>query len=369
MEIKGKYNSAQVFTDTPDSNTMEQVRGITDQPYAKGAKIRIMPDCHAGAGCVIGTTMTITDKIVPNLVGVDIGCAVKVVILDQPVDVKMLDRYIRKEIPSGFNNNGTEKASFDKVNDLRCIDEIKKVNYNLALGSLGGGNHFIEVNKLDDKFVLVIHSGSRNLGKQVAELYQAKAVAQCRDNGVLLNKELCYLTGSLKEDYLHDMAIVQKYAVINRATMAGRIASECVGTWLEDCEGFETIHNYIDLEANILRKGAVSAKKGEMLVIPINMRDGSLICVGKGNDDWNNSAPHGAGRLMGRNEAKRKLNMNDFTKTMTDAGIYSTSVNMDTLDESPMAYKPLEEIVRNVEPTVEIKARIIPVYNFKAGGD
>lgn len=366
ITIKGNNNQAKVFTDNADSATLSQVREICNQEYVKGCIIRIMPDCHAGAGCVIGTTMTIGDYVVPNLVGVDIGCGVRVVEIPANVDLKVLDEYIHREIPSGFLNNKTAKAQFPKMGEILCMNEIRGGDYNLALGSLGGGNHFIEVDK-DDEGVhyLVIHSGSRNLGKQVAELYQKKAQVQCEADGIHLHKDLCYLKGKLKKDYLHDMNLVQQYAALNRETMARRIVKQCLRLDYDTLDTFESVHNYIDVSENVLRKGAISAKNKEAVVIPINMRDGSLIAVGKGNSDWNNSAPHGAGRIMGRNEAKKKFFIDEFRKSME--GIYTTCVNVNTIDESPMVYKPMDEIMMNIQDTVEIQKVIKPIYNFKAG--
>jgi tRNA-splicing ligase RtcB (3'-phosphate/5'-hydroxy nucleic acid ligase) len=402
IEIEGKYNIAKLFTNKVDAVTYSQVQNIVNQKALADAKIRIMSDCHAGAGCVIGTTMNIIDKIIPNLVGVDISCGMDVTYLGNiELDVKMLDEYINKYIPSGFNNNVTEMCHLDEIENMKCLPALKKkksANYNLAIGSLGGGNHFIEINK-DDKGnkYLVVHSGSRNLGKMVAEHYQHVAIDSLRNrynleatklvkslkktrSEALINEELaklkteytvpddlCYLTKGDMTSYLYDMKVMQKYAHANRTTMARRIVEEGLKLDYDSLERFETLHNYIDLDAMILRKGAVSAKAKETLIIPINMRDGSLICVGKGNPDWNNSAPHGAGRLMGRNEAKKNFKMADFEKSME--GIYTTSICQNTIDESPMAYKPIEEIIENIGDTVEIVGRIKPIYNFKAGGE
>lgn len=404
--IQGQYNTAKVFTDNIDQATEDQIRELCDQPFVEGSRIRIMPDCHAGAGCVIGTTMTIRDKIVPNLVGVDIGCGMLTVKLPkQKIDCEALDQYIRAQIPSGFSINNNPKADHKaEIDTLRCMRDIPKSSreYNRAIGTLGGGNHFIEVAVDDeDHAYLVIHSGSRNLGLQVANHYQEMAYRYHSGQGADYQAErqdiidtykaagkrkqiqrelkklgakyavdcpypkaLCYVEGRLFEDYIHDMAIMQRYAVYNRETMARRIVEEGLHLDYGQLETFQTIHNYIDMESMTLRKGAVSAKEGERLLIPMNMRDGSLICTGKGNDDWNQSAPHGAGRIMSRAKARHTVDLQEFQKTME--GIYSTSVLKSTLDEAPMVYKPMDEIMKNIEDTVTIDGIIRPIYNFKA---
>lgn len=367
LVIQGKYANATVFTDTADSNTLGQVREICNQSYTKDARISIMPDCHAGAGCVVGTTMTIKDKIVPNLVGVDIGCGMLVTKLDMTVDLKALDEYIKREIPHGFDNNKTKKAIYPDMDKILATQHIKGNDYNMALGTLGGGNHFIEidVDPTGQKY-LVIHSGSRNFGLQVANLYQKFAFEHCKEIGDPLHKDIAYLSGKLMKEYLNDIHHVQLYAALNRETMARRITKQCLRSEFDDMEHFETIHNYINVNDMILRKGAVSAKTNEVLIIPINMRDGSLLCIGKGNEEWNFSAPHGAGRTMSRSEAKKKVFIEDYKKSME--GIYSTCINSNTIDESPMAYKPMEEIVNNIQDTVDINCVIKPIYNFKSGG-
>lgn len=397
--IQGKYNEAKIFTDIVDNGAVEQIQAICDSPIFKQSKIRIMPDVHAGAGCTIGTTMTITDKIVPNMVGVDIGCGMELIrIKEKNIDLAELDKLIYKQIPSGFNIR-EERHEFTKqinLEQLRCANEV---NINMAyksLGSLGGGNHFIEVDKDDeDNIYIVVHSGSRHLGTEVAKYYQdvgyhtlcgnsqkqinelikrlkeegrekeiQSAIEEAKKKTCDIPYTLAYVEKELFDDYIHDMRIVQKFAVLNRQAMIDEIIN---GLNLTVEEQFTTIHNYIDTDNLILRKGAVSASKGEKLLIPINMRDGSLICVGKGNDDWNQSAPHGAGRLLSRGQAFSTLTMEEFKKEMK--GIFSTSVNKNTLDESPMAYKKIEDIINNITPTVEIVKRIIPIYNFKASED
>lgn len=359
-----------------------------------------MPDIHAGAGCTIGTTMTITDKIVPNLVGVDIGCGMETIrIKEKHTELQKLDKLIYEKIPSGFNVREKTHRYFDEINleDLFCYKHIDPRRAEKSLGTLGGGNHFIEADKDDEgNIYIVVHSGSRHLGLEVANYYQEEGykslngstkqdidalIADLKAQGkecdiqksiaALKNtkrtnipRQLAYVSGELFEQYIHDMKIVQRYAELNRQAMMDEIIK---GMKLHVEEQFTTIHNYIDTEAMILRKGAVSAREGEKLLIPINMRDGSLICTGKGNDDWNSSAPHGAGRLMSRSAAKESFTVSEFKNQMQ--GIYTTSVNKDTLDECPMAYKGMDAIVDNIGDTVDILHIIKPIYNFKAGGD
>ena len=399
IEIIGKYNTAKCFTSQIEDVAHEQIKQICDTEAFANCKIRIMPDVHAGKGCTIGTTMTITDKIVPSMVGVDIGCGMYTVYLGKiDIDFEKIDEAAHF-IPSGRNVWEGRQERFD-LTQLRCYRNLKDTKrLERSLGTLGGGNHFIEIDVDEEggKY-LVIHSGSRNLGTQVAEFYQQIAVdlnvgkedyfkkreeiivtykAEGRRTEIQkelkrlerefeakepsLPRDLCYLYGSFMEDYLHDVDICQKFAERSRAKMAEVILER---TGMVAIETFQTIHNYIDVKEMILRKGSVSAKKGEKLLIPINMRDGSLICIGKGNEDWNFSAPHGAGRLMSRSKAFESLTMEEYQKEME--GIYSTCVNASTLDESPMAYKSMDEIIENIEPTAKIVTRIKPVYNFKA---
>jgi RNA-splicing ligase RtcB len=394
FELQGKYNLAKVFTDNVESTAQSQIIELLNQEFVKDSKIRIMPDTHAGAGCVIGTTMTIQDKIVPNLVGVDIGCGMEVIeILNEDIDLEKLDKVIYENIPSGFAVRKTEHKYADNINfdSLKCKNHVNIDRAKLSIGTLGGGNHFIEVNKdSNGKIYLVIHSGSRHLGKQVAEYYQElgynelininnqktnlikKLKSEGRENEIQsaikeisipkFPKSLAYVQGKNFKDYLHDMKIVQEFAVYNRKAMIDEIINKLD---LNTSNQFTTIHNYIDMEEMILRKGAVSAQKFEKLIIPINMRDGSLICIGKGNKDWNCSAPHGAGRLMSRSKTKELVTMEEYEKSMH--GIFTTSVNQSTLDESPMAYKPMQEIIDNIQNTVDILNIIKPIYNFKAG--
>jgi len=367
--VKGKFNDAVVFTEVVEESALDQIKTLCGQEFTAGLRIRIMPDVHAGAGCTIGTTMTIKDKVVPNLVGVDIGCGMETIkICNSHIELQKLDKFIYNKIPSGFNVRETPHKYNEEI-DLTCLRCRRDGKINLdravkSLGTLGGGNHFIEAG-VDQKgaIYLVVHSGSRHLGLEVAGYYQEQAYRSLKENGKEdIPKALAYVSGSLMDDYIHDMKIIQRYAMLNRKAIMDEIIK---GMKLKVEEEFTTIHNYIDTDEMILRKGAVSAKEGEKLLIPINMRDGSLICVGKGNKEWNCSAPHGAGRLMSRKAAKDSFTLSQFKKQME--GIYTTSVNAMTLDECPMAYKPMDDIVENIKETVEIKSIIKPIYNFKAG--
>ncbi len=395
--IQGKYNNAIVYTEKVDSKAVEQIEVLCSQEFVKDSKIRIMPDVHAGAGCTIGTTMTITDKVVPNLVGVDIGCGMEVIkIANKHIELVKLDKVIYDKIPSGFDIRKKEHEFNDDIDlkELHCKDEVNLTRARKSIGTLGGGNHFIEANKdSDGNIYIVVHSGSRHLGTQVASLYQEEAYKRLNKNSKehidnlieLLKsqgrekeinkaikdkkaeissnvpKALAYAEGDLFDQYLHDMKIVQHFAAINRKAILKEIIK---GMKLEVVEQFTTIHNYIDTENMILRKGAVSAKNGEQFLIPINMRDGSLICMGKGNAEWNFSAPHGAGRLMSRGQARNSFTLSQFKDSME--GIYTTSVNKATIDEAPMAYKPIQDITENIGATADILKIIRPIYNFKA---
>ena len=393
IKIQGKYNTAKVFTDNIDAAAYSQILNMMCQCWARDVKVAIMPDVHAGKDCTVGTTMTIKDKVVPNLVGVDIGCGMLVAKLkDKFIEFGKLDKVIKEKIPSGKEHR-TNRHRFGNEFDEKfeeLIADVKREEL-LSIGSLGGGNHFIEVDKDDEgAFYIVIHSGSRHLGVAVCEYWQNRAIKECSDLTALrgaeiakfkaqgktdaeikelmkdydhfsVPKNLSYLRGESMEGYLHDMAIVQQFAVMNRAAMLDVIVKEM---GFKVVEKFETIHNYIDLKNMILRKGSISAQEGERVIIPMNMRDGSLICVGKGNPDWNYSAPHGAGRLMTRADAKNSISMKDYKEAMK--GIFTSCVSSATIDESPMAYKPMEEIIANVQDTVSIEKIIKPVYNFKA---
>ena len=400
IELQGKYNQCKVFTDLVDQTAISQVIELLNQPYVVGSSIRMMPDIHAGVGCTIGTTMTIQDKICPNLVGVDIGCGMETAVIRNKhlddADLYKLDQFIRNNIPSGFSIRDIPHP-YSKIINLQRLYCYNNINTTCALnsiGTLGGGNHFIELDyDSNGNLFVVVHSGSRHLGVEIAKYYQEQAVKQHSGltseevNNIIqklksegrqkdiesylkkekekvptIPKQLAYVEGSLFDQYLHDMQIAQKYARLNRLAIINSIITEMD---FSVAEQFTTIHNYIDTESMILRKGAVSARKGETLLIPINMRDGSLLCIGKGNSDWNYSAPHGAGRLMSRSEAKETFTVDQFKEEMTN--VFSTSVNSSTLDECPMAYKSIDSIIENIEDTVEIIDIIKPIYNFKAG--
>ena len=366
IELRGKYAQALVYTDVVDGESVSQVINLLNQPYTEGSRIRMMPDIHAGAGCTVGTTMTVQDKICPNLVGVDIGCGMETVrIKEKHLELQKLDKLIREMIPSGFaiQNKAHRFAKNIDLEQLLCVKSVNLNRAELSIGTLGGGNHFIEVDQDDNgDLYIVIHSGSRHLGLEICEFYQKAAAKALEAKGIHIPKALAYVEGAFLEQYLHDMRIAQEFAELNRKAMTDVILK---GMGLHAVEQFTTIHNYIDLRHGILRKGAVSAQEGERLLIPINMRDGSLICTGKGNPDWNFSAPHGAGRLMSRGDAKQTFTVTEYKKQME--GIYTTSVGRGTLDECPMAYKRIEDIVDNIDPTVRIDAIIKPIYNFKAG--
>lgn len=369
IELRGKYNTAKVFTDIIDSSTIGQITALLNREFVQDAQIRIMPDCHAGAGCVVGTTITLKDEVVPYLVGSDIGCGMLVIKLkEKRINLPDFDSVIYKYVPSGFDTSKTDKSSKTaiEVEKLKCFSKAKidVVKAYRNVGTLGGGNHMIELDKDDDgNIYLVIHTGSRSLGKDVCEYYQNLAYKKLKEKVSYIPFEMAYLEGQDFDDYIYDMKLVQQYAKDNRAEVARLILKY---SKLTEIERFETVHNYIDTDAMMLRKGAVLANKGEELIIPINMRDGALICVGKGNPDWNFSAPHGAGRLMSRGDAKRSFTVSEYKKTMKKAGIYTTSVGAGTLDECPMAYKPIESIVDNIEDTVEITKIITPIYNYKS---
>ena len=398
-------SNLKIFTKNVEQEAVDQIELLLAQDAFKDCKVRIMPDVHAGKGCVIGFTADLGEKVIPNIVGVDIGCGMLCVSLGQTdIDFERLDNVIRSYIPSGRAVHEGRIVKFEELQDLKCYRELRDTKrLERSIGTLGGGNHFIEVDVAEDGYkYLVIHTGSRNLGKQVADYYQnlafelmsgkdklyeeqdrlikkykaagrkseiQSAIAELHRNFKAVNpnipKDLCYLEGKYREDYLHDMRICQKFAYINRVMIAQIICNHM--GWGVDADMpdyFECIHNYIDHDSNIVRKGAISAKYGEKVLIPINMRDGCIIGTGKGNEDWNCSAPHGAGRVMSRTKAKELVSLEEFEKSMD--GIYTTSVNQSTIDESPMAYKTLDEIVENIKDTVDVLAIIKPVYNFKA---
>lgn len=399
FEIKGKVNTAICYATVVEDEAIEQIRRMCDYSFTEGSKIRIMPDVHAGKGCTIGTTMTVAGKAVPNVVGVDIGCGMYTVELGKAaVDFEKVDEAAHF-IPSGMNIWEGRTERFD-LESLRCYRELKNTKWlERSLGTLGGGNHFIEIDEASDgtKY-LVIHSGSRNLGKQVAEWYQQLAIdlhkgigeyLEAREELIRTLKEqgrkgeiqqalknlkwekyngepdmpadLCYLEGKYLEDYLHDVEICQRFARRNREKMAEVLLGRC---GMSGSNAFHTIHNYIDTEEMILRKGAIAARQGEKVLIPINMRDGSVLAVGKGNPDWNYSAPHGAGRVLSRTMAKKSLSLEEYQETMK--GVYTTSVNESTLDEAPMAYKSLADIIDVIRESVDVIDVMKPIYNFKA---
>lgn len=397
FEIKGKVNTAICYAKVVEDEAVEQVRRMCDYDFTKDSKIRIMPDVHAGKGCTIGTTMTVIDKVVPNVVGVDIGCGMYTVNLGKvDIDFEKLDEAAHY-VPSGKNVWDGRQEKFD-LQQLRCYRSLKNSKrLERSLGTLGGGNHFIEVDQaMDGTKYLVIHSGSRNLGKQVAEIYQQLAIdlnkgietyLQERDEIIRTYKEqgrrkeiqaalnkiawekreatmpedLCYLYGQYFDDYMHDVEICQQFAKRNREKIAEVLLER---TGLVGTDGFHTIHNYIDTQEKILRKGAIAAHKGEKVLIPINMRDGSVLAIGKGNPEWNYSAPHGAGRIMSRTKAQSTLSLEEYKKTME--GVYTTSVNEATLDEAPMAYKSLDDIIDVIREAVDVIEVMKPIYNFKA---
>lgn len=397
LEIKGKVNTAICYAKMIEEEAIEQIRRMCDYEFTEGSKVRIMPDVHAGKGCTIGTTMTVVDKAVPNIVGVDIGCGMYTVNIGKgDIDFKKLDEAAHF-VPSGMNVWEGRQERFN-LTELRCYRSLKDTKrLERSLGTLGGGNHFIEVDRSKDGTnYLVIHTGSRNLGKQVAEIYQQLAIdlnkgketyfaqrdaiikeykaagrrkeiqtalkaLSWEQREATIPEDLCFLYGTYFEDYLADVEICQRFAKRNREKI-GEILLERTG--MTGAEAFHTIHNYIDTKEMILRKGAIAAHKGEKVLIPINMRDGSVLAVGKGNPDWNYSAPHGAGRIMSRKKAKENLNLEAYRRDME--GIYTTSVNRATLDEAPMAYKSLEDIIDVIQESVDVIDVMKPIYNFKA---
>jgi len=414
IELKGKYNTAKIFSNDIESSAVEQIENLLDQEFISGSRVRVMPDVHAGMGCTIGATMTVTDKVVPNLVGVDIGCGMLTVPLGKiEIDFTKFDKQVKRSIPSGageYHNNA--KYEFTETADLKCYKHIKTSNVDRMSGTLGGGNHFIELDKDGQGDVyLVVHTGSRNLGKQVCDYYQDLAIKNYRNNfdevkAIIekcktenrsrdIEKELkawhkdkdiippalCYLTGDDKDDYLHDMDICQRFASYNRWAIVNELLKNYFypmdvkfstsyklkikeKEFKLSTEGFETVHNYIDLENNIIRKGAISAQAGELVLIPVNMRDGAIITRGKGIEDMNYSLPHGAGRLMSRTAAEQNINVEEFKKSME--GIYSSVVGDGTLDEAPQAYRNMDTIINALDGLIDDVVIVKPIYNFKA---
>ncbi|MGM9946322.1 MAG: RtcB family protein [Lysinibacillus sp.] len=394
IDIKGQHTDAIIYTNNPQDAAIAQIEELVNQSFMAGTKVRIMPDYHAGKGCVIGTTIALNGRVVPNLVGVDVGCGVLVAqIGTETIDFDALDQTIRRFVPSGndiHDEPSNSRITEQFANDLFHTTGLHNDYTNRSLGTLGGGNHFIEVAKDDEGMhYLLIHTGSRYVGAKVANWHQNRAfeslrrmdltekiealkaqgrhqeiqrmITDYKNENPVVPKDLSYLEGDLFDDYIADMKLAQQFAHDNRQTIAQIIAEHM--KWEYGAQ-FDSVHNYIDVDAMILRKGAVRAAAGEQLVIPMNMRDGSFICVGKGNVDWNESAPHGAGRIFSRTAAMKNLSMDDFKETMS--GIWTTSVSQETLDEAPMAYKPMQEIAEQIGETVEIQKRIVPVYNFKA---
>lgn len=369
-EIHGKYADARVYADIIDSASEGQIKALCDMSHVVGSKICIMPDVHAGKGCTVGTTMTLNGRVIPALVGVDIGCGMLVVRLrEKRVRLPELDSFIRKNIPGGSAVRAKPHrfAARAALDGLLCAERTDLRRAGESMGTLGGGNHFIEIDTDGEALYLVIHSGSRAPGGRVAEYYQALAYERCggrKQNDIPYC--FAYLEGDEMQAYLHDMNIMQDFARLNREAIAADILD---GMKLRADDSFATVHNYIDAGDGraILRKGAVSAKAGERLLIPMNMRDGSLLCTGLGNEEWNMSAPHGAGRLMSRADARDHISVSEFKKSMS--GIFTTSVSRATVDESPMAYKPPESIISNIRDTVAVDGILRPVYNFKAGGN
>lgn len=397
LEIKGRRNTALCYAGIIEDEAIEQIRRMCDQEFTEGSRIRIMPDVHAGKGCTIGTTMTVNGKAVPNIVGVDIGCGMYTVSLGkQEIDLETFDEACHF-VPSGKSAWEGRQERFD-LTELKCYRSLKKTKWiEKSLGTLGGGNHFIEIDEsTEGTRYLVIHTGSRNLGKQVADYYQQLAVElhqgreeyfkkkdsliaeykaagrrgeieqalkelHWKNHELLIPEELCYLYGDYFKDYLHDVDICQKFALRNRELIADILLRR---TGLTGTDGFHTIHNYIDVNEMILRKGAIAAHKGEKVLIPVNMRDGSILAVGKGNPEWNYSAPHGAGRIMSRTKARERLNLNEYREAMK--GVYTTCVNESTLDEAPFAYKSLVDIIDVIRDSVDILDIMKPIYNFKA---
>ncbi len=380
FEVTGKYNKAMIYASTMDSASYAQVLRMCNMEELQDSRIAMMPDMHASEGCTVGTSMTIGKRVNPAFVGGDIGCGMQIYQLaNETIDFSALDACIREKIPSGAKIHGSSVAGVRAIplESLYCYDYLRHETVLKSFGTLGGGNHFIEMSRgTDEKLYLIIHSGSRRLGRDVALYHQVQAFFERHgiDSAEAKKKKLkvsdiksrlhpndCFLSGDNLERYLHDMNIAVEYAVKSRMDM-GETIIETLGLSVKD--QFATIHNYIDVSAGVLRKGAVSAQNGERILIPINMRDGSLLCTGKGNDAWNCTAPHGSGRIMKRSDAKEQFSMEEYRMEME--GIFTTSVNESTLDESPMAYRRIDEILDAIEPTANVDDILTPVYNFKA---
>lgn len=362
IKINGNYAEAIIYSNDLDSGSEGLIKALCNSVIAEKSKIRVMPDVHPGKGCAVGITITLNERVAPGLVGVDIGCGMEVFkVKPKRLELQQLDKVVQSKIPSGMNirtspHRFAEMAELDK---LKCAKHIRIDKSLLRLGTLGGGNHFVELDKSEDGYYLVIHSGSRHLGVEVERYYHELAYERTKD---VVPYEFAYLEGETFVDYLHDMNIVQKFAELNRQAIADDIIKNLKFT---EIERFSTIHNYIDVENKIMRKGAISAQEGEKIIVPLNMRDGCLICVGKGNEEWNFSAPHGAGRAYNRADTTNSFTLSQYKKEMK--GIYSSSISRDTLDECPMAYKNSQTIIDLIEPTAEIIEKLKPVYNYKAG--
>lgn len=362
IKINGNFAEAIIYSNVLDSGSEGLIKALCNSVIAEKSKIRVMPDVHPGKGCAVGMTMTLNERVAPGLVGVDIGCGMGVFkVKPKRLELQQLDKVVQSKIPSGMNirtspHRFAEMAELDK---LKCARHIRNDKSLLGFGTLGGGNHFVELDKSEDGYYLVIHSGSRHLGVEVERYYHELAYERTKD---VVPYEFVYLEGEEFENYLHDMTIVQNFAELNRQAIADDIIKNLK---FAEIESFSTIHNYIDGENKILRKGAISAQEGEKIIVPLNMRDGCLICVGKGNEEWNYSAPHGAGRAYNRVDTTNNFTLSQYKKEMK--GIYSTSINRDTLDECPMAYKNSQTIIDLIEPTAEIVEILKPVYNYKAG--
>ena len=372
--IKGKFAQAKVFANDMEDYARAQIQMICDNPVSKGSSIRVMPDVHPGKVGTIGLTMTVGERIIPHLLGIDIGCGMTcAAIKDKRIEFQKLDKVIRESIPSGFNNRKTSHYLADDfvLEKLRCYKHIHREKAKLSLGTLGGGNHFIEVDKDEEgKLYIIVHSGSRHLGKEVTEYYVDAGARLLKAKGIDALYPMTWLEGELMDDYIADVGVVQEYAQLNRDIIIAEILK---GMKMKETEHFSSIHNYMDccgqntvLDKKILRKGAISAKLGERVIIPINMRDGVLLGTGKGNPDWNESAPHGSGRCMRRDEVKNHYTVSSFKSEMK--GIYCNCISADTLDEAPFAYRPMDRLLESIGDTVEITDILKPVYNFKAGG-
>lgn len=368
-EVNGKYTDAKIYTDKVEDYAVAQIKQLCDQEAFAGCKVRVMPDIHPGKVGPIGFTATLGEKIMPAVVGIDIGCGMTMARIKKcKPEFQKMDAVIGDNVPSGFSKRNkphrfAEKFDFDR---LRCLPHINLAKVKSSLGTLGGGNHFIEIDKADnDDMFIVIHTGSRNLGKDVAEYYLSVGQKVLQEKGIDCAYELTYLEGQLRNDYLNDMAVVQEFAFENRCAILDEIEK---GMKWDITDVADCIHNYIDFDMDVpvMRKGAISAKKNEFVIIPINMRDGVILGKGLGKADWNYSAPHGAGRILSREQVKNSYTLSQFKKEV--AGIYSPSIGKGTLDEAPHAYRSIDDILPYIGETVKVTEILKPVYNFKAQG-